>query len=105
MERLWPSLEAIDTSSGSLGNAVHRTLNALIPPLIEAPADLKTRAKWMERLYEAVLEDGVEYLMPVEERWGDICVFPELASQWADQLAPMVREGWSRDDPCRSGLR
>jgi hypothetical protein len=60
MERLWPSLESIDTSSGTFGDAVHRTLNALIPLLIEAPADLKTRAKWMERLYEAVLEDGVE---------------------------------------------
>jgi hypothetical protein len=26
MERLWPALEHIDTSSGALGGAVHRTL-------------------------------------------------------------------------------
>ena len=98
MERLWPSLESIDTSSGALGNSVHRTLDALIPLLIEAPADIKTRAKWLERLYEAVLEDGVEYLMPVEERWGEICVFPELANHWADRLMSAVRDGWSCDE-------
>ena len=31
MERLWPALEGIDTSSGALGGAVHRTLDELIP--------------------------------------------------------------------------
>ena len=98
MERLWPSLEAIDTSSGALGNSVHRTLDSLIPMLIEAPADIRIRAKWLERLYEAVLEDGVEYLMPVEEHWGEICVFHELANQWADRLLTVVREGWSQDE-------
>ncbi|HUT88397.1 MAG TPA: hypothetical protein VMY37_02775 [Thermoguttaceae bacterium] len=99
MERLWPSLEAIDTSSGALGTAVNRTLDALIPLLINAPADIKTRAKWLDRLYEAVLEDGVEYLMPVEDRWGEICGFPELANQWADRMLPFVRDGWSRNEP------
>lgn len=98
MERLWPSLEAIDTSSGTLGGAVGRTLEALIPVVITAPADIKTRAKWMDRLYEAVADDGVQYLMPVEERWGEICVYPALANGWADQLTPFVRECWSRDE-------
>ncbi len=31
MERLWPALQDIDTSSGALGNAVNRTLEQLIP--------------------------------------------------------------------------
>src|SRR5947207_11837029 len=31
MERLWPALEHIDTSSGALGGAVHRTLTKLWP--------------------------------------------------------------------------
>ena len=30
MERLWPALEHIDTSSGALGNAVRQTLDDLI---------------------------------------------------------------------------
>jgi hypothetical protein len=31
MERLWPALEHIDTSSGALGGAVHRTLTPVSP--------------------------------------------------------------------------
>ena len=46
-KRLWPAFEHIDTSSGALGNAVRRTLEELLPVLIEAPADEKTRAKWL----------------------------------------------------------
>jgi len=94
MERLWPALQQIDGSSGALGNAVRRTLEALIPVSIAAPADSQTRSKWMDRLYEAVCEDGVEYLMPVEEQWGAICGSRELATQWADRMLPLVREVW-----------
>ena len=50
MERLWPALQDIDSSSGALGSAVNRTLNELIPILIDAPADQKTRGKWLKRL-------------------------------------------------------
>ena len=53
MERIWPAFQSIDTSSGALGAAVARTLNELIPTLIEAPADRATRAGWLERLFEA----------------------------------------------------
>ncbi len=45
MERIWPALEHVDSSSGALGNAAYRTLDALIPVLISAPADIKTRRK------------------------------------------------------------
>jgi len=41
LERIWPSLQGVDSSSGALGGAVYRTLSALIPLLITAPADLK----------------------------------------------------------------
>src|SRR5216683_6265220 len=61
MERLWPALEGIDTSSGALGGAVHRTLDELIPVLISAPADVKTRSAWLDRLFQAVMDDGVQY--------------------------------------------
>src|SRR5476649_1670825 len=60
MERLWPALEHIDTSSGALGGTVHRTLAELIPILILAPADVKTRSAWLERLFQAVMDDGVQ---------------------------------------------
>lgn len=57
-QRIWPAFEHIDTSSGALGNAVRRTLEELLPVLIEAPADEKTRAKWLEQLREAIEDDG-----------------------------------------------
>jgi len=62
MERIWPALQGIDGSSGALGSAVNRTLDTLIPFVIKAPADKKILNKWLERLYEAVQEDGVDYL-------------------------------------------
>ena len=65
MERIWPAFQGIDTSSGALGAAVFRTLTELIPILTVAPADHATRKKWLERLFEAVQNDGVEYLAPL----------------------------------------
>ncbi|MBL8795625.1 MAG: hypothetical protein JNM56_17095 [Planctomycetia bacterium] len=96
MERLWPALEKIDTSSGALGTAVNRTLDELLSILIEAPADLATRSQWTDRLYEAVMDDGVDYLAEVQTAWGDICAFPELANRWADTLLAPLRDCWSK---------
>ena len=98
MERLWPALEDIDTSSGALGSAVHRTLAELIPILISAPADVKTRGAWLERLFQAVMEDGVQYLAPVEDRWGEIAVYPELMAEYAERLRALIRRVWV-DEP------
>jgi hypothetical protein len=87
-ERLWPALQYIDSSSGGLGIAVNRTIESLMPVLIDAPADLETRRHWLERLYDAVCDDGVDFLFPAECRWGEICVFPELVDYWIDFLLP-----------------
>lgn len=95
MERIWPALQDIDTSSGALGSAVSRTLNDLIPTLIAAPADRQTRAKWLERLFAAVQNEGVKYLAPAEERWGEIAQYPDLINDHADRLIDRVRRAWS----------
>ena len=95
MERIWPAFQDIDTSSGALGTAVARTLSELIPILADAPTDHATRSKWLERLFEAVQNDGVEYLGPVEERWGEIAHYPDLINEYADRLIEMVRRAWS----------
>ena len=95
MERIWPAFQDIDTSSGALGTAVARTLNELIPILADAPADHATRSKWLQRLFEAVQNDGVEYLGPVEERWGEIAHYQDLINEYADRLIGMVRRAWS----------
>jgi hypothetical protein len=95
MERIWPTFQDIDTSSGALGAAVARTLDELIPILIEAPADHSTKSKWLDRLFEAVQNDGVEYLAPVEDRWGEIARYPDLINEYADRLIGMVRRAWA----------
>jgi hypothetical protein len=99
MERIWPAFESIDTSSGALGMAVGRAQQELLPIAIEAPADRKTRDKWLERLWQAIEEDGVNYLSPVEERWGELCGSSEVASRWADRLVGLLRTAWSDPRP------
>ena len=47
IEKLWPALEHVDSSSGALGSAVNKTLYDLIPLVINAPADVNTRQKWL----------------------------------------------------------
>jgi hypothetical protein len=99
MERLWPALEDIDTSTGALGGVIHRTLAELIPILISAPADVKTRGAWLERLFQAVMDDGVQYLAPVEDRWGEIAVYPELMAEYAERLRSLIRRVWVDEPP------
>jgi len=53
-------------------------MNELIPILTVVSADHATRGKWLERLFEAVQSDGVEYLAPLEDRWGEIAQYPDL---------------------------
>lgn len=99
MERLWPAFEQIDTSSGALGGAVNWTLGELIPVIATAPADVKTRDRWLDRLQQAIQDDGVSYLWLVEERWGDLCASAEVASRWADEVLPLLRRVWSEARP------
>jgi hypothetical protein len=94
-QRIWPAFEHIDTSSGALGNAVRRTLEELLPVLIEAPADEKIRAKWLEQLREAILDDGVDYLAPIADRFGQIAAFPALMNLHADRDLDMIQAAWS----------
>jgi hypothetical protein len=99
MERLWPALEHIDTSSGALGGAARRTLDELMPILVSAPADVMTRSAWLDRLFQAVMDDGVEYLAPIEDRWGEIAVYPELMAEYADRLRALIRRVWVDEPP------
>jgi hypothetical protein len=99
MEKIWPAFEHIDTSSGALGNAVNWTQGELLPVVIEAPADRKTRDKWLDRLWQAIQEDGVDYLWTVQERWGELCGSRETASFWADEFLGLLRAAWSDPRP------
>lgn len=99
LEKIWPALQHVDSSSGALGAAVNKALDALIPPIVNAPADQKTRNKWLERLWQAMEDDGVDYLGPVSDRWGEICGSVETAGKWADDLVSTLRSCWSHPNP------
>lgn len=99
MEKLWPALEHVDSSSGALGSAVNKALDDLIPPIIKAPADARIRDKWLERLWQALEDDGVDYLGPVGDRWGELCGSVETANQWAEELIPTLRSCWTDPNP------
>ena len=99
MEKLWPALEYVDSSSGALGSAVNKALDSLIPVVVNSPADEKARNQWLDRLWQAMADDGVDYLSPVGDRWGEICGSAEVAGRWADELVSTLRACWTDPNP------
>jgi len=97
LERLSPALENIDSSSGAIGTAVNRAVNALVPIIATAPADRPQRDAWMERLWTALEDDDLSYIEQLADRWGELCGAPEVASDWADRLLPTCREVWQAE--------
>lgn len=102
LEKVSPALEQVDSSSGSIGNAVNKAVDALVAMIAKAPADDATRERWLERLWEAVQDDRIPYIERLGDRWGEVCVTAELASRWADRLLGITRRAWS-DDPAACG--
>jgi tetratricopeptide (TPR) repeat protein len=89
--KLSPALEQVDSSSGALGSAARAAVDALVPVIAQAPADEAMREKWLEQLFEAIQDDDPPYLELLDERWGEVCAMPEVASRWADRLMGLVR--------------
>ena len=90
--RLYPAVEHIDTSSGALGTALNRTIEELLPILLQADWDMDTRGKWLWELEEAVREEGWGIFDDLMECWGELCVYPGLANLKADELIPHVKD-------------
>jgi len=95
MERLWPALQAVDSSSGALGNATSKTVHELIEILLAAPAEGARLERQLDRLWTAIEEDGVDFLSQVRDRWGELCRTPERASRAADDFLPALRLSWT----------
>ncbi len=94
MEKLWPALQHVDSSSGALGTAVYNAMGILVELVVNVPANEKTRVKWLDRLWTAFNDDGVGYLDLLGERWGEVCGSSQIASKWADELLPIVQKTW-----------
>ncbi len=102
LEKLSPALEHVDSSSGAIGTAVNRAIEALVPIIAGAPADDKMRNAWLERLWDAYQEDQMPYIERLGDHWGDLCASNEVASHWADQLIGTCRMAWSPDPHLRA---
>lgn len=91
LERLSPALENIDSSSGAIGAAVNAAIATLVPLIANAPADARTRAIWLERLFAAHGADQIPYIEHLAEYWGELCASKDVASEWADRLLAITR--------------
>ncbi len=96
LQKLSPALQNIDGSSGAIGTAANRAIEALVPVIAKAPADLALRRKWLEKLYLAHADDQVHYIERLGDWWGELCATPEIAAEWADRLAGTVETVFRR---------
>lgn len=92
LRKLSPALENIDGSSGAIGSAVNRAIDALVPIIASAPAEQPLRRKWLEALFEAIQDDQIA------DHWGELCATPEIAREWAERLVPHLESMWRRGD-------
>ena len=99
LEKVSGALQHVDSSSGAIGAAVNRAIEALVPIIAQAPASDNLRDKWLERLWSAIEDDNIPYIELLPDHWGELCATPERASAWADRHIDGVRLVWSPDMP------
>ncbi|MDA8327558.1 MAG: hypothetical protein M0Z83_01140 [Betaproteobacteria bacterium] len=99
LEKLSPALEQVDSSSGALGSAVNKAIETLVPLIAKADVDASLRQRWLERLWQAFQDDRIPYIELLGDYWGELCVTPEMASHWADEFMPIVKNVWSPKAP------
>lgn len=99
LEKLSPALEQVDSSSGALGAAVNKAIDALVPLIAKADVDKSVRQRWLERLQNALQEDEIPYIEVLGDYWGELCASPEVAAAWADEFLPVVERVWSPQSP------
>ncbi|PKK88561.1 MAG: hypothetical protein CVV64_18340 [Candidatus Wallbacteria bacterium HGW-Wallbacteria-1] len=95
LERVSPALEHVDSSSGAIGTAVNRAIENLVKIICNAKTDEALRDNWLDRLRAAIETDGMGYLDLLQKHWGDLCVTPERALEWAGQYSWIVRSIWT----------
>jgi hypothetical protein len=96
LEKLSPALEQVDSSSGALGSAVNKAIETLVPIIAKADVEPRVRQRWLERLWQALLDDEMPYIELLGDYWGELCVSQELASHWVDELMPVVESVWNQ---------
>ncbi|MDR3615942.1 MAG: hypothetical protein P4L53_20460 [Candidatus Obscuribacterales bacterium] len=113
LERLSPALEHVDSSSGRIGSAVCESIEELVSIISSADVAVEKREMWLERLWQAMIDDEIPYIETLGDHWGDLCATTEIASSWADRLIDTARMYWKSESagsyfhgtmPCLSAL-
>jgi hypothetical protein len=95
LEKLSPALAQVDSSSGAVGSAVNKVIEAAVPLIAKAAVDQRVRQRWLERLWQALQDDEIPYIETLGDYWGELCVTPELAAVWVDGFLPVLECVWS----------
>jgi hypothetical protein len=96
LQKLSAAIQNIDGSSGAIGTAANRAIEALAPIIAKAPADSTLRRKWLEKLYQAHADDQIPYIESLADYWGDLCANLEISAEWVDRLAGTVETVFRR---------
>jgi len=99
LEKISPALEQVDSSSGAIGTAVNRAIETLVPIIAKAEVEPRIRQRWLERLWQALQDDGMSYIESLGEHWGELCVTADIALIWVDEFLPTVEHVWSPESP------
>lgn len=94
LQKLVPAIEQVDSSSGAIGSTVYRAIEVLVPIISKAQVEHTQRQKWLEQLWQAISDDGISYIESLSNHWGELCVEPNIAQQWIDDLLPFVERAW-----------
>ncbi|MBV9601931.1 MAG: hypothetical protein JOZ87_34440 [Chloroflexi bacterium] len=100
LERISPALDNVDRSSGGIGTAVNHAIARLVPIIANAPVGIRTREKWLERLWEAYRRDEIPCIEQLGDYWGELCSSKEVARAWADRLVGVTRMAPSPERAC-----
>ncbi len=92
-ELLAPAIEPVEDPIATLAAAAARTVDAIVPMLVEAEVGPALREAWLARLWAVVSADEAGHLRRLAEHWGALCREPESAASWADRLAPCLAPG------------
>ena len=90
IERLSPAIEHVDSSSGSIGTAVNHAIEALAEIIGKAVVTDSQRNAWLERIWQAVQNDGCCYLDVIDEYWPMMCHTQEVGIHWADYFDELI---------------
>lgn len=95
LEKISPAFENVDDSSGRLQAELRGVFEDFARLIGSAEVPRRTRDRWLERLWQAILDDEMPWIEGLGDHWGALCGSPDVASAWADRFLPELRASWS----------